>query len=63
MTDLREMGERAVAAKAQLQTLHAGERTRGLMAAADALLQNAETILKENNTDMEKVPSLWSAAW
>lgn len=53
MTDLREIGERAVAAKAQLQTLHAGERTRGLMAAADALLQNAETILKENNTDME----------
>ncbi len=53
MTDLREMGERAAAAKAQLQTLHAEERTRGLMAAADALLQNAETILKENNADME----------
>ena len=53
MTDLREMGERAAAAKAQLQTLHAEKRTRGLMAAADALLQNAETILKENNADME----------
>lgn len=53
MTDLREMGERAAAAKILLQTMKGGERNRGLLAAAEALLGGGEEILRENERDME----------
>lgn len=53
MTDLREMGERAAAAKALLQKLNGEERNRGLIAAADALIGHTEKILRENDRDME----------
>lgn len=53
MTDLIAMGERAAAAKPLLQKMTAEEKNRGLEAAADALIQNTEKILAENEQDMK----------
>lgn len=47
------MGERAAAVKPFLQKLAAEEKNRGLLAAADALEENTDRILKANERDME----------
>lgn len=53
MTDLIAMGEKAAAAKPLLQKMTTEEKNRGLEAAADALIQNTEKILKANARDMK----------
>lgn len=53
MTDLIAMGEKAAAAKPLLQKMATEEKNRGLEAAADALIQNTEKILKANARDMK----------
>jgi len=53
MTDLKAMGERAVAVKPFLQKLGSTEKNKGLMAAAEALKKRTEEILEANGTDME----------
>lgn len=52
MTDLREMGQRAVTAKYELQKLSAEAKNKGLMQAADALLANSRQILEANEKDL-----------
>ena len=53
MTNLTEMGKKAAAAKLYLQKMTTEEKNRGLKASAEALLQNTEKILAENQKDME----------
>ena len=53
MTDLKEMGKRAVAAKYMLQTLSDDDKNKALTAAADGLLADAEAILGANREDMQ----------
>lgn len=53
MTDLKEMGKRAVAAKYMLQTLSDDDKNKALTAAADGLLADAEAILGANKEDMQ----------
>lgn len=53
MTDLTAMGERAAAVKPLLQKLTAEEKNRGLLAAADALVENTDRLLRANGRDME----------
>lgn len=53
LTNLTEMGKKAAAAKPLLQKMPTEEKNRGLKAAAEALLQNTEKILVENQKDME----------
>ncbi len=53
MTDLKAMGERAVAVKPFLQKLGSTEKNKGLLAAAEALEKRTEEILEANGIDME----------
>ncbi len=53
MTDLEELGKRAVAAKMALQGLSTEEKNQGLLAAADGLLARTGEILEANQKDME----------
>lgn len=53
LTNLTEMGKKAAATKPLLQKMPTEEKNRGLKAAAEALLQNTEKILVENQKDME----------
>lgn len=54
MTDLKCMGERAVAAKYQLAALDRAKKDKALLAAAKALQDSAEKILAENEKDLEE---------
>lgn len=54
MTDLRLMGERAVAAKYELGALTAKEKNRALLKAADALIDHSGEILLANERDLEE---------
>lgn len=54
MVDLREMGERATAAKFELQKTAADRKDRALKAAAEELLVQKEKILAANQTDISK---------
>lgn len=54
MTNLREMGERAAAAKYELGTLTREEKDRALTAAANALVAGAGEILRANVRDLEE---------
>ncbi len=53
MTDLNAMGQRAVAAKYLLQKASTEEKNNALIHAADALIQNSNTILNANKQDIE----------
>ncbi|MGN0166832.1 MAG: glutamate-5-semialdehyde dehydrogenase [Acetatifactor sp.] len=53
MTDLKAMGEAALAVKPLLQRISTEEKNCVLNRAADVLIQNTETILAENERDME----------
>lgn len=53
MTDLKVMGEAALAVKPLLQRISTEEKNCVLNRAADVLIQNTETILAENERDME----------
>ncbi|MCM1063385.1 MAG: glutamate-5-semialdehyde dehydrogenase [Eubacterium sp.] len=53
MINLQEMGQRAVATKAQLNRLTTEEKDQALLAAADALCSHCEEILEANREDME----------
>lgn len=50
---LKELGEKAVSAKYQLQLLTKEEKNKALLAAADGLIKDAEIILCENEKDMQ----------
>lgn len=52
MTDLQEMGKRAVSAKYKLQIMTADEKNRTLIIAADSLLQSMKEIIKANEQDV-----------
>ncbi|MCM1325576.1 MAG: glutamate-5-semialdehyde dehydrogenase [Bacteroidales bacterium] len=54
MTNLEEMGQRAVAAKYLLQKADAEEKNYALKLAADALLKKTEDILAANGQDVER---------
>ncbi|MCM1025176.1 MAG: glutamate-5-semialdehyde dehydrogenase [Roseburia sp.] len=54
MTDLTEVGKRAAAQKSLLQRLSGDEKNRALRAAADALTERAEKILRANREDMTR---------
>lgn len=54
MTNLEEMGQRAVAAKYLLQKASTEEKNLALKIAADALLKNKEAILAANGQDIER---------
>lgn len=54
MTDLNSMGEKAAAAKYEVQKLSAGEKNRALEAAADMLLADTDVILAENAKDIAR---------
>ncbi len=53
MDALRQMGERAVAAKYMLGNLTTVEKNRALLQAADALVSRRDAILKANEADLE----------
>ena len=53
MTNLNELGQKAVATKLFLQKLSEDEKNRGLNAAAKALIQNTDRILAANQKDMQ----------
>ena len=53
MLTLQEIGQRAQAAKPSLQTLETLKKNAALEAVADALLKESDTILKENEKDIE----------
>lgn len=53
MTDLKRMGEQAVAAKYELGALTEEQKNRALCLAADALVKNGPRILAENAKDLE----------
>lgn len=57
MTDLQEMGRRALAGKQMLQKLTAQERNGALFRAVDRLVERAEEILAANEKDMEAARS------
>lgn len=50
---LKELGEKAVSAKYQLQVLTAQEKNAALLAAAERLIADTAFILKENEKDMQ----------
>lgn len=52
MTDLQEMGKRAVAAKYLLQKASSEEKNRALKEAAEALLREQQTVLEANALDI-----------
>ena len=52
MTDLKQMGERAVQAKYALGALTEEEKNRALLAAADALIKRCGEILSANGQDL-----------
>ena len=52
MTDLQEMGKRAVSAKYILQTMKTDEKNRTLLTAADKLITHTEEILMANEQDI-----------
>lgn len=52
MTDLQEMGKRAVAAKYLLQKASSEEKNRALKEAAEALLSEQQTVLEANAQDV-----------
>ncbi|MCH5274190.1 MAG: glutamate-5-semialdehyde dehydrogenase [Lachnospiraceae bacterium] len=52
MTDLKEMGKRAVSTKYILQAMTTNEKNRTLLAAADKLRIHTEKILKANEQDI-----------
>lgn len=54
MTNLQEMGKKAIAAKYVLGALTSEEKDRALTAAADALLERTGEILKANEKDLEE---------
>lgn len=53
MTNLREMGQKAVAAKYALQILDTDIKNQALTAAAEGLLKRQDEILEANRLDME----------
>ena len=53
MTDLQQMGQRAVAAKTALQALSPQEKGKALRLAAVRLIERQEEILRANAKDME----------
>ena len=53
-TDLNILGEKAREAAAQLVRLGTEDKNRGLLAAADALMENMSGILDANAKDMEE---------
>ena len=54
MTELKQMGERALAAKYILAALSREKKDQALYAAAKALQENCQEILKENEKDLEE---------
>ncbi|MCR5302659.1 MAG: glutamate-5-semialdehyde dehydrogenase [Lachnospiraceae bacterium] len=52
--DLNEAGKRAKEAAFLLQSLSEEEKNKGLRAVADALCDNAQTVISENRRDIEK---------
>jgi len=54
MTDLKQMGERAVAAKYVLGALSTDKKNRALLTAADALKMRSREILAANEKDLEE---------
>ncbi len=54
MTNLEEMGQRAVTAKYLLQKASTEEKNNALQKAANALLENKENILAANEKDIER---------
>ncbi|MCH5269835.1 MAG: glutamate-5-semialdehyde dehydrogenase [Lachnospiraceae bacterium] len=52
MTDLQDMGKRAVSAKYKLQTMTADEKNHTLLTAANQLITHTEEILKANEQDI-----------
>ena len=54
MTELTIMGQQAVAAKYELQRLQAEKKNKVLKACAEQLLQDAATILEENEKDIKR---------
>ena len=53
MPTLQEIGQKAQEAKPSLQTLETLKKNAALEAVADALLMESDTILKENEKDIE----------
>lgn len=53
MTELEKMGKSAVAASRETARLNIMDKNNALIAIADAIVNNAETILKANEIDME----------
>lgn len=51
-TDLEQMGQNAVQAKYELQRLSSAKKTEALSAAAEALLEDREYLLSENERDI-----------
>lgn len=54
MIDLKELGEQAVCAKYDLQKMSTNDKNTALSVIADALVQDADTILKANEKDIKK---------
>lgn len=54
MTDLKDMGQRARAAKYELGALSSEQKNRALLAAANRLVENGKTILEANRKDLER---------
>lgn len=54
MTDLIELGKRAVAAKYEMQLLDEETKNKALLWAADRLIQDQDTILRANEKDIKK---------
>lgn len=52
MTDLQDMGKRAVSAKYKLQTMTADEKNHTLLTAANQLITHTEEIIKANEKDI-----------
>lgn len=55
--DLIDTGKRAKTAAYILQSFSHEEKQKGLLAAADALEENADIIIAENKKDVEKAES------
>ncbi len=54
MSELEQIGKLAVAAKYELQKMSTQEKDNALLAVADRLVADTETILKSNEEDMER---------
>ena len=53
MADLQEMGQKAAAVKFVLQKMNTEDKNRGLLAAAERLVERAGVILSANEEDMK----------